>query len=1081
MTIAFTNRDIRYACGDRAYRRGVDYQRSGHVVDIATTTVVDGLLIESHVSGTDLYRQEIAVLDFGDGIGIEGGCSCPVGYNCKHVAAVLYALQQAAGAAARQTPLDQWLAHLQQARQPRQWMPDLGDNALFYVLSMSSTRPSQTALRLQVARVLKNGKGYGKPRAVSVYDRHSATLQTATQPVDLGILNLLAGISSYTEAMLHGEVGHLALRQAVGTGRAHWGSIDNRPLRKGALRQLSMAWRNDDATVRLVLATEPAGGFPIMVDPPLYVDPAVMEVGPLEIGDGLDPRALEVLADAPALPASMAETVADRLLQEFPDLAVPLPVQRDVRELREQAPTPVVRLTSGRGKPDDSLVQLATLEFDYAGHRVGLPIETTTSLADTKCLVRVHRSADVEAAALNRLRGFGFSLWPESAPSAPCLHLDVHPASENARRWREFIDGEIPRLVADGWLIEQDSAFTLRFSDADTLLVDIDDQGSWFDMGIGVDVDGQRIDLIPLLAELAARFDHPDQLPDTETLLLETAEAQWLELPTRRVKPLLVTLFDLFDRADNPAAALRLGRTDAARLQQLDDNVAWRGGEAIRELARRLTNREGMAPVELPASLQADLRPYQLQGVSWLQLMRETGFGALLADDMGLGKTLQTLAHLLIEQQAGRLDRPALVVAPTSLMANWRYEANRFAPTLRVLTLQGPDRRARFDAIADHDLVLTTYPLLPRDEHVLCAHAYHCVILDEAQTIKNPQAKAAKIVRRLETRHRLCLSGTPMENHLGELWSLFHFLNPGYLGDMRTFRRLFRTPIEEHGNGERQQLLQRRVAPFLLRRSKLAVASELPDKVEIVRTVAFDSAQASLYESVRAAMDQRVRDALRDKGLARSHVTILDALLKLRQICCDPRLVRLDHAHGVQESAKLELLMQMLPELIEEGRRILLFSQFTSMLKLIESALQPLGIEYTKLTGQTKHREAAINRFRRGDVALFLISLKAGGVGLNLTEADTVIHYDPWWNPAVENQATDRAHRIGQANKVFVYKLVAEQTVEQKILSLQARKSRLAQGLYRAGGDEATLSLSEDDLCALLEPLETTAFERHTR
>jgi superfamily II DNA or RNA helicase len=1076
MTVAIRKQDIRSACGDRAYARGVDYQRNGHVVDIQTIPSLDGLIIRSSVSGGSLYRQEITVFDFDDVVEIEGSCSCPVGYNCKHVAAVLYALQQSPDTpSARQRQVDKWLAQLHGARQPRQWLPNLGDTALLYVVSMLPAKASQATVRLQLARVLKNGKGYGKGRPVFVYERHSRQVQAATQPIDVVILNLMAGMSGYSDAILQGQVGYLLLTMAVETGRAHWGSADNPPLRQGADRELRMSWRNDNDTVRLTLATEPAGGLPIMVDPPLYIDPAGMAVGPLTIDDSLDPRTLEALAEAPALSVAMADTVADRLLQEFPDLAIPLPAQRNVRELRDQAPTTVLRLTGDRGVQGDRLVQLATLEFDYAGQRVGLPLEGTTSITDAEGLVRIHRAADVESRAWDRLRDFGFSLWPDSAPTAPQLHLDTRPASENARRWRAFIDEVIPQLVAEGWLIEQSDAFTLRFSSADTMLVDIEDAGSWFDMGIGVDVDGRRIDLIPLLAELASRFERPDQLPDTETLLVETAEAQWLELPTRRIKPLLTTLFDLFDRADNRQAALRLARADAARLQALDDSVIWRGGEAIRELAQRLNNHEGIAPIELPDTLQAELRPYQQQGVSWLQLMRESGFGALLADDMGLGKTLQTLAHLLVEQQAGRLDRPALVVAPTSLMANWRYEASRFTPTLRVLTLQGPDRKAHFDAIVDHDLVLTTYPLLPRDEHVLRAHAYHCVILDEAQTIKNPQARAAKIVRQLETRHRLCLTGTPMENHLGELWSLFHFLNPGYLGDRQTFRRLFRVPIEEHGDGERQQLLQRRVAPFLLRRSKQAVAGELPDKVEILRTVAFDNAQASLYESVRAAMDQRVRDALRHKGLARSHVTILDALLKLRQICCDPRLVRLDHAHGVQESAKLNLLMQMLPEMIEEGRRILLFSQFTSMLKLIESALQPLGIAYAKLTGQTRKREAVIDRFRSGEVPLFLISLKAGGVGLNLTEADTVIHYDPWWNPAVEHQATDRAHRIGQTNKVFVYKLVAEQTVEQKILALQAKKSKLAAGLYRSGRDEAVLTFSEEDLRTLLEPLDSRA------
>jgi SNF2 family DNA or RNA helicase len=325
-------------------------------------------------------------------------------------------------------------------------------------------------------------------------------------------------------------------------------------------------------------------------------------------------------------------------------------------------------------------------------------------------------------------------------------------------------------------------------------------------------------------------------------------------------------------------------------------------------------------------------------------------------------------------------------------------------------------------------------------------------------------------VRRLEARHRLCLTGTPLENHLGELWALFHFLNPGFLGDQQSFRRLYRTPIEEHGDQARAQALQRRVRPFLLRRTKQSVARELPDKVEIVRSVAFGEAQADLYESVRAAMDDRVRDALRNKGLARSHITILDALLKLRQICCDPRLVRLDRAQSRPSSAKLELLMQMLPEMIAEGRRILLFSQFTAMLSLIEDALRPLAIDYTKLTGQTRRREEAIARFRNGEVPLFLISLKAGGVGLNLAEADTVIHYDPWWNPAVERQATDRAHRIGQTSKVFVYKLVAEQSVEERILALQASKSRLAEGVYGETADEQQL-FSEADLRELLRPL----------
>jgi SNF2 family DNA or RNA helicase len=327
------------------------------------------------------------------------------------------------------------------------------------------------------------------------------------------------------------------------------------------------------------------------------------------------------------------------------------------------------------------------------------------------------------------------------------------------------------------------------------------------------------------------------------------------------------------------------------------------------------------------------------------------------------------------------------------------------------------------------------------------------------------------VVRRLDARHRLCLTGTPMENHLGELWALFDFLLPGFLGDQQRFRRHWRTPIEQHGDRERRERLARRVAPFLLRRRKQDVLKELPPKTEIVRSVALGETQASLYEGIRLSMEKRVREAIAEQGMARSRITILDALLKLRQTCCDPRLLDLPAARRVKHSAKLELLMDLLPEQLDEGRRILLFSQFTSMLKLIEPELERRGIRYAKLTGRTKRRDEVIDRFRGGEVSLFLISLKAGGLGLNLTEADTVILYDPWWNPAVEAQAADRAHRIGQDKPVFVYKLLTEQTVEEKILAMQQKKQALAEGIYREGGGEGSPAFTAQDIDELFAPI----------
>ncbi len=418
----------------------------------------------------------------------------------------------------------------------------------------------------------------------------------------------------------------------------------------------------------------------------------------------------------------------------------------------------------------------------------------------------------------------------------------------------------------------------------------------------------------------------------------------------------------------------------------------------------------------------------------------------------------------------GRIDLPSLVICPTSLVPNWLAEATRFAPSLRCLVLHGPDRAGRFAAIGDHDLVVTTYPLLARDHAVLAAQDWHVVMLDEAQTIKNPLATTSKLARTLRARQRLCLSGTPLENHLGELWSLFDFLLPGFLGDRKQFGWRYRGPIEKAGNIERQAMLAQRVAPFLLRRTKEQVAADLPPKTEIAETVEMGDGQRAIYEGIRLAMHAKVRAAIAKRGLAGSGIIILDALLKLRQACCDPRLLKLSTAKAAKaNSAKLERLLELLPQMLEEGRRVLLFSQFTSMLALIERELTRLALPYVLLTGDTRDRVVPIRRFQSGEVPLFLISLKAGGVGLNLTAADTVIHYDPWWNPAVENQATDRAHRIGQDKPVFVHRLITAGTIEEKMETLKARKQALADGILEASTG-ATLALTENDLDMLFAP-----------
>jgi SNF2 family DNA or RNA helicase len=342
------------------------------------------------------------------------------------------------------------------------------------------------------------------------------------------------------------------------------------------------------------------------------------------------------------------------------------------------------------------------------------------------------------------------------------------------------------------------------------------------------------------------------------------------------------------------------------------------------------------------------------------------------------------------------------------------------------------------------------------------------VVLDEAQNIKNPRAKVAQAACRLDSRHRLCLSGTPVENHLGELWSLMKFLVPGFLGSEEAFNTRFRKPIEKDGDVERNEVLKQRVAPLILRRTKDQVAKELPPKTELVHLIELHTAQKDLYETVRATMNKRVREAIAARGGSDFQIVFLDALLKLRQICCDPRLLPDEFANTIHESAKLDFLTELLAVLIEEGRRILIFSQFTSMLALIEAHLVRENISYLKLTGASKDRGKLVEDFQSGKVPLFLISLKAGGTGLNLTAADTVIHYDPWWNPAAEAQATDRAYRIGQDKPVFVHKLLCQDTVEQRIHQLQQEKAKLANDLLADADIGSRLDASM--VRALLDP-----------
>ncbi len=676
----------------------------------------------------------------------------------------------------------------------------------------------------------------------------------------------------------------------------------------------------------------------------------------------------------------------------------------------------------------------------------------------------------------------------------------VHPGfaheSVPVSRWKLLIAPDTGELLGK----EVDGPLAPRERPVQKLMLP-EREGAWL-LSLGIEIDGQTLDLAPMLADLLrrdARWLNARQMAaidDIAIISLRAPGGKRIEAPAGPLKAIVGAMVDLLTDPNRKQLKdgdpLRLGAWEARRIEALRAGLVqahrvgtvngwnndWQlqGDVGLAQLAKRLRSIGTPQPVAAPQGLQVQLRPYQLEGLAWLQYLRAQGLGGILADDMGLGKTAQALAHVLTEKEAGRLTRPALVVLPTSLLFNWQAEAARMAPGLRVLALHGADRGKRYLHIADHDLVLTTYPLLWRDVEALAAQPFHLLILDEAQMVKNVGSRSARALRKLQAPHLLCLTGTPLENHLGELWAQFDFLMPGFLGDVRSFNARWRKPIEENGETLRAQLLSQRMRPFILRRRKQDVTTELPPRTETILRVQLQGKQRELYEAVRTTADKQVRRALERQGFEGSQIAILDALLKLRQVCCDPRLVKgtTKTAHTM-ERAKLELLADLLPALVDEGRRVLVFSQFTEMLALAGELLDTLALPYLTLTGQTppRQRGAVVRQFQaQGDAsaAILLVSLKAGGLGLNLTAADTVIHLDPWWNPAVEEQATARAHRIGQDQPVFVYKLVVEGSIEERMLELQARKAALAQGVL--GHDaEGAVKFSEADLHALLAPL----------
>jgi SNF2-related domain/Helicase conserved C-terminal domain len=1073
----------------------------------------DSIACEAKVrgSGANKYHTRVGFFSTARSWAVHAECSCPVGLFCKHGAAIILRLldqlaprpvaKAQAPAPVRQDPrVSLWLESLRGASRSLAESPKwVSEERRFLAFCLQPLytyhEPDAWHFTLRVGTRAKDGEAF------SISD--SVALADPSKPPKYMVREDFVPASLYhqrkrkeacwDEMALKGGSWEDLLETAIATGRCYVsGDGEHRwiPARLGPNLQVNAGWTIlqdgdalpkidfEDGRPRVILATVP----------PRYLDRTSGEVGLMTAN--LPAPLLGSWITGPPVPARLIESISDQLQQLAP--ALPTPVAMETVDLPEAAPVPhllIRKKVFGKGYQAEEFI-FALVQFRYHGGKLLRPLSKNESsvhyeIHGNKRHV-LQRDVRAELAAEGRLVDLGFtplrSIVPDYLMDPETLHAwlpedMISDPFQEFEVWSDYVHGDsLLHLRAEGWVIEVDPATGLVIHDAvgffPSIEADPDHGIEWFRFDAGFEIDGRRLSLIPIIARAIQRglpsADAPD-LPEYFVFPGENPEDGSIRFPARRLMEIVDQVRHLFQGRthDGPLRIDRLGAATVADALALDSSETVR---SLARLARNLKEIHALPEVPVPETLNASLRGYQTDGFRWLQFLTTHSLNGILADDMGLGKTVQTLAHLAAES-AKAPGRPSLVIAPTSVVPNWAAEAEKFTPHLRVLTLHGKERGGDFHRISESDIVITSYPLLVRDFEILANQQWHTVVLDEAQYIKNPKAIAAQNACKLKASHRVCLSGTPMENHLGELWSLMRFLMPGLLGDEKSFNSHLRRPIERDRSHEAQLTLNRRVSPLILRRTKDQVATELPAKTELIHTIDLTKKQTDLYESVRATMDKRVRDAIAAQGLAKSHIIVLDALLKLRQICCHPQLLKSPAAQKVADSAKLDYLTEeLLPTLLEEGRRILLFSTFTSMLELIEAHLEKQNIPHLKLTGQTRDRASLVKRFQAGEVPIFLISLKAGGTGLNLTAADTVIHYDPWWNPAAENQATDRAHRIGQTKPVFVHKLVCRGTIEDRILELQKHKAALVEALLSE--ETSKLRIDSETLSHLLAPLE---------